>query len=99
MAVNAVVAGIELAADKPFPEGRIARVEGLAPGLVPIEEGSVMIVAFRKMLFAEFLDEGRIGKIRLGDKCLGRAEELFFLPVDGDLRFGEFLLALRFFRV
>ena len=86
MAVNAVVAGVEFAADEPLPEGRVARVERLAPGLVPIEEGSVMVKASRKILFAEFLDEGGIGEIRLGDKGLGRAEELFFFPVNGDLR-------------
>src|SRR5882762_2026999 len=99
MAVNAVVAGVEFAADEPFPEGRVARVERLAPGLVPIEEGSVMVKASRKILFAEFFDEGGTGEIRLGDKCLGRAEELFFFPVNGDLRFGELLLALRCFGV
>src|SRR5260370_42434202 len=50
MAVDAVVAGVELAADEPFPEGRIGGVESLAPGLVPIEEGSGMVVAFFAML-------------------------------------------------
>ncbi len=99
VAVNAVVAGIEFAADEPFPEGWMAGVEGLAPGLVPVEEGSVMVEALRKILFAEFLDEGGIGEIGLGDELLGRTEVLFFLPVYGDLRFGEFLLALRYFRI
>jgi hypothetical protein len=51
------------------------------------------------MSFAELLDEGGIGKIGLSDEFFGRIEVLFFLPVDGDLRFGELLLAPGFFRV
>ncbi len=74
-------------ADEPFPEGRMAGVQRLAPGLVPMEEGSVMVETFGKMLLAEFLNESGIDKIRLGDEFLGRMEVLFFLPVDGDLRF------------
>src|SRR5437762_13962744 len=90
--------GIEFAADEPFPEGRVAGVEGLAPGFVPMEEGSVMVEAFRKMLFAEFFDEGGIGEIGLSDELLGRSKVFFFFPVNGNLRFGELLLALRCFR-
>jgi hypothetical protein len=40
MAVDAVEARVEFAADEPFPEGRVAGVEGLSPGFVPTEEGS-----------------------------------------------------------
>ncbi len=58
-----------------------------------------MVEALRKILFAEFLDEGGIGEIGLGNELLWRTEVLFFLPVDGDLRFGEFLLALRNFGI
>src|SRR5580698_8150848 len=58
MAVDAVVAGVQLSADKPFPEGRIARVESLAPGLVPVEKLRVNVETFGKMLFAEFFYEG-----------------------------------------
>src|SRR5216683_41142 len=67
MAVDAVVTGVEFSSDKPFPEGRMAGVERLAPGLVPMEEGSVVVVALRKIFFAEFLNESGIDKIRLGD--------------------------------
>jgi hypothetical protein len=52
-----------------------------------MEEGSVMVETFGKMLLAEFPNESGIDKIRLGDEFLGRMEVLFFLPVDGDLRF------------
>src|SRR6266576_3254740 len=97
VAVDAVVAGVEFAADEPFPEGRVARVEGLAPGFVPMQEGSVMVEALRKMLFVEFFDEGGIGEIGLNDEFLGRSKVFFFFPVNGNLRFGELLLALRCF--
>jgi len=63
-----------------------------------MEEGSVMVEAFRKMLFAEFSDEGGIGEIGLSDELLGRSKVFFFFPVNGNLRFGELLLALRCFR-
>jgi hypothetical protein len=94
MAVDAVVAGVELAADEPFPERRVGSVEGLAPGLVPIEETGVVVKAFREMLFAEFLDEGGILEVRLRDELLRRPKVLFLLPVDGNLGFRE--LVLRF---
>jgi len=58
-----------------------------------------MVEAFRKILFAEFLDEGGIGEIRLGDELFGGPKVFLFFPVNGDLRFGELLLALRCFRV
>jgi hypothetical protein len=58
-----------------------------------------VVEALREIFLAEFLDEGVIGEIRLGDEFLGRAEVFFLLPMDGDLCFGELLLALRCFRV
>jgi hypothetical protein len=58
-----------------------------------------MVETLWKMLFAEFFDERRIGQIRLGDEFLGGMVVFFLLPVDGDLRFGELLFALRYFRV
>jgi len=51
------------------------------------------------MFFAEFFDERGIGKIGLGDKFFGGIVILFFLPMHGDLRFGEFLLAFGCFRI
>jgi len=51
-----------------------------------------MIEAFREILFAEFFDQGRIRKIRLGNESLEGWKIFFFLPMHGDLRFGEFLL-------
>src|SRR5882672_2404634 len=94
MAIDAVVAGVEFAADKPFPEGWIAGVEGLAPGLVPMEEVGVVVKTFREIFFAEFLDEGGVGEIGLSNEFLGRTKIFLFFPMDGNLRFGEFVLAL-----
>jgi hypothetical protein len=61
VAVDTVVAGVEFAADEPFPEGRVAGVKSFAPGLVPVEEVGVVVEAFGEMLFAELFDEGGIG--------------------------------------
>jgi len=49
VAVDAVVAGIELPPDEPLPERRVGSVEGFAPGLVPIEKVGVVVETFRKM--------------------------------------------------
>jgi hypothetical protein len=51
------------------------------------------------MLFAEFFDESGIGEIGLSKELFGGTKVFFFFPVNGNLRFGELLLALRFFRV
>ena len=51
-----------------------------------------MIEAFRKLFFAEFLDEGRIGEIGLSKKRFGGAKVFLLFPVNGNLRFGEFVL-------
>ena len=52
-----------------------------------------MIEAFRKLFFAEFLDEGRIGEIGLSKKRFGGAKVFLLFPVNGNLRFGEFVRA------
>lgn len=64
-------------------------VESFAPGFIPVEELGVEIKTLGKVFFAELFDEGRIGEIRLGDEFFRGAEVFFFLPVNGDLRFGE----------
>ena len=91
MAVDAVVAGVEFAADKPFPKRRIRGIERFAPGFVPIEKLGVNVKAFRKIPFAEFFDESGIGEIRLGFEFFRRIEIFFFFPVNGDLRFVDAL--------
>src|SRR5262249_41357468 len=92
MAVDAVVADIEFAADEPLPEGRMRSVENGLPLLVPGKEVGVFLEALGEVLLVELLDEFFVGEIGLGDEGLGRTDVLFFLPVDGDLGFAEFAL-------
>ena len=77
--IHAVVRGVELAADKPLPEGRIAGVEGGVPILVPRQEIGVFAKAFRKVFFAEPFDNAGVGEVRLADK-FRRGIIVFFLP-------------------
>ena len=63
MAVDAVVAGVEFAADEPFPERRIGGVERLAPGLVPVEKFGVMSKHSGKCFSLKF--STKAGSVRL----------------------------------
>jgi hypothetical protein len=60
VAVDAVVAGVELAAYEPFPEGRIASIERGVPIGVPVEKLGVLAETFGEMLFVEARDEFRV---------------------------------------
>jgi hypothetical protein len=53
MAIDAVVRRIDLAADKPLPAGRVARVERRVPVLIPIEEVGVFFKTFGKVVQAK----------------------------------------------
>src|SRR5262249_47957391 len=87
VAIDAVVRHIELAADKPFPEGSITGVKRGVPVLVPGEQVSIFPEALGKILFAEPLIDGRISEIGLSDKRRAGMVILFFLPMDGYLGF------------
>ena len=50
VAIDAVVAGVQLAADEPLPEGRIAGVERGVPVLVPVKQLGVFAKTFGEML-------------------------------------------------
>jgi len=93
MAVNAVVGGVEFAADEPFPERRVGGVEGFRPLFVPVEKIGVVVEALWEVFFGEFFDKGGVGEIGLGFEFLRRMEIFLFLPVDGDLCFGGFFRA------
>src|SRR5882757_7823608 len=54
--VDAVVAGVEFAADKPFPKWRIAGVQRGVPILIPMQEVGILAKTFRKILLAETFD-------------------------------------------
>ena len=105
MAIDAVVASVQFAADEPLPEWWIARVERRVPVVIPIEQIGVSAKTFGEIFFVELRDERRIVQIRLSDKFRGREEEILFLPVNCDLRFvffGErrvFCWSLRAWRI
>ena len=44
MAIDAVIAGIDFAANEPFPTGRIARIEGCVPALIPGEQIGIFFI-------------------------------------------------------
>jgi hypothetical protein len=90
VAVDAVAGDVELAADEPLPERRLAGVEDRVPPLVPGEHLRVFLEAFREVLLREaFVDRGVL-HVRLRDEAGGRRVVLLFLPMDRDLRFGRF---------
>src|ERR1700719_1833300 len=86
MAVAAVVAGVELAADKPFPKGRIAGVQRGVPILIPVEEFGVVAEAFGEILFAEALDDRGVVEVGLPNKFRRGEKILFLFPMNGNLR-------------
>ena len=90
VAVNAVVAGVQLAAHKPLPEGRIAGVERCMPVLVPVEQVGVFFEALREVFLAETLVNGFIRHVRLGDEVHGGIVVIFFAPMYRHFRFGDF---------
>src|SRR6202011_5125361 len=87
VAIDAVVAGVELASDKPFPEWRIVGVEGGVPVLVPVEKLGVFAEAFGEMFFVETRDDSRVVEVGLADELGGWVKVFLFFPVDGDLGF------------
>src|SRR6266508_1200057 len=85
MPVHAVVAGVELSADEPFPERRIARVQRGVPVAVPRQQVGVRPEALGKMFVAESIPDGWVDQIRLTDECRSWTDVLFLLPVNGNL--------------
>ena len=99
MAVHAVVAGVELAADKPFPERRMLGVQRGVPVLIPVEQFGVMSETLRKIFFVELRDEVRVVEVGLANEFRGRAVIAFLFPVDGDLRLTDFQFGFMLFCV
>ena len=54
--IEAIVAGVDASSDEPAPERRLAGIEDLLPGFVPIEKIGVFLETFRKMSFIEPLE-------------------------------------------
>ena len=59
VAIDAVVAGVELSADEPLPERRVTGVERGVPVLIPVEQFGVFAEAFGEISFAESVDDAR----------------------------------------
>src|SRR5207244_2680928 len=87
--IDAVVRGVQPAADEPLPERRIVRVERGVPVLVPSEQVSILLEALREIPLRESLEGARICQVRLGDERRRRGVIFLFPPVNGDLRLGE----------
>jgi hypothetical protein len=94
--VDAVVGSVELPADKPLPERRVARVEDSVPGLVPAQQVRVLGEAVRELVLGEALEDCRIPRVSLLDKTLRWREVLLLAPVHSDIRTRD-LLRLRIF--
>jgi hypothetical protein len=61
MSVNAIVGGINLAADEPSPERRVARIERFLPVFVLGQEIGALLKALGKIVDAKALMDLRIG--------------------------------------
>ncbi len=92
VAVDAVVTGVDPAADIPPPERGVAGIERFVPGLVPIEESGVLVEAFGEFIEREPLIDVLVGQIGLGDKLWRRVIFFLFLPMDRNLSFGDVVL-------
>src|SRR5580704_13177259 len=87
MPIDAVVACVQLPADKPLPKWRIARVECGVPVLIPIQQIGVRAKAFGEIFLVKMGHERWIVEVCLSDEFCGREEKILFLPVHRDLSF------------
>src|SRR6266511_1948317 len=87
--VDAVVTGVQPAADEPLPERWVAGVQGGVPVGVPGEEVRVLLEALGKALLAEPFEDRRVGRVRLGDELPRRVVVLLLTPVNRDLSRGD----------
>src|ERR1700756_1288628 len=85
MAIHAVVGGVELAPDEPFPEGWITGVERSMPILVPVQHVGVLPETFGILVFAEPVENVGISQIGLADKFGGGILIFLSPPMDRDL--------------
>src|SRR6185312_2474132 len=87
MAIDAIVTGVDPAADEPSPEWRIARIECDVPGPVPVKEIGVLSEAVRDIVETETIKDRLVYQVGLRDKSLWRVDVVLFLPVNRDLGF------------
>ena len=86
MPVHAVIGRIQLAADEPLPERRVAGVQRGVPWRIPAQQVSVLREAVREMFLAEPVVDGGIVGIGLLDEILRRIDVFLLAPVHRDLR-------------
>jgi len=91
VAVDAVVAGVQLTADEPFPERRGGGVQRGVPRLVPGQQIGIGPEALRELVLAELLDNGWVGRVGLLDELGRRLIIALFAPVHRDVCFGGFV--------
>ena len=87
MPVDTVVAGVEPATDKPFPEGRLTAVQGGVPVPVPAQQVGVLAKALREVLLPKAVQDRRIVRVGLADEARRRLDVLLLSPVHRNLGF------------
>ena len=72
MAIDAIITGVDPAADEPSPEWRIARVERDIPDPVPVEKIGVLLEAVREVIETESFKDRFVGQVGVGNEFLWR---------------------------
>ena len=84
--IDAVHARVQMPADPPLPERRVARVQNRVPLAIPRQHLRVLDEAVRVMLLAEALKDRRVRRVRLRDERWRRRVVLLLAPMNRDLR-------------
>src|SRR5437763_7872765 len=85
VAIDAIVTGVELTADKPFPKRRVTGIQRRMPKVVPGKQICVFLEAFRKVLLTKTFKNTRIACICLSNKLWMCMKILLLSPVNSDL--------------
>ena len=87
--VDAVIAGIQPSPDEPVEERRVGIVKRRMPILVPRQQVGVLDEAVGEFVRRKSVEHPRIGHVGLSDEPGTGMDKFFFLPVGGDLSFGD----------
>ena len=90
MAIDAIVTGVDPAADEPPPERRIARVQRDVPSLVPFEKIGVLLEVVGEVVETEAVEDFPVGQVGLSNEFLGRLDVGLLLPVNRNFGLGHF---------
>src|SRR5260370_10696664 len=96
VAVDAVIAGVELASDKPLPERRMAGIERGVPIVIPVQKVRIFVEALGEMLLAEFFDYGGVGEGGLCNELGRRIKGILLFPMGGRFAVIHTLVGLSF---